>query len=106
MAEISAASAQQSQGVDQITTAVEEMNLVTQRTAASSERSATAAAELKTQAEQLAGLVDEFTLSGTADHAAAAAPRPAVAAALAAARPGAPRPTGGRGACPFTGAVC
>jgi hypothetical protein len=81
------------------------MNLVTQRTAASSERSATAA-ELKTQAGQLAGLVDEFTLSGTADHAAAAAPRPAVAAALAAARPGAPRPTGGRGACPFTGAVC
>ena len=45
MAEIAAASEQQSTGVSQVSTAVEELNQVTQTNAASSEESASAAAE-------------------------------------------------------------
>ena len=77
MAEISAASEQQTLGIGQVNTAVEQMNAVTQQTAATAEESASAAEELTSQATQMAGLVGQFTLSnGGARGSHAAAPRP------------------------------
>src|SRR5690625_171678 len=63
MAEIAAASEQQSQGIVQINQAVEQMNTVTQQTAANSEEAASAAEELASQAEQMHDMVAAFTLS-------------------------------------------
>jgi methyl-accepting chemotaxis protein len=63
MAEIAAASDQQSQGVLQINQAVEQMNTVTQQTAANSEESASAAEELASQAEHMHDLVAAFSLT-------------------------------------------
>jgi len=60
VAEIAAASSEQSQGVDQINKAVSEMNQVTQQVAANSEESASAAEELNAQAEQMKGIVSEL----------------------------------------------
>lgn len=87
MAEIAAASEQQSQGVMQINQAVDQMNTVTQQTAANSEESASAAEELASQAEQMHEMVAAFTLStrvrsrraaaGRADRAWPASGRPA-----------------------------
>jgi methyl-accepting chemotaxis protein len=51
--EISAASQEQSQGIDQINRAVAEMDKVTQSTAASAEESASASEEMNAQAEQM-----------------------------------------------------
>lgn len=58
--EISAASNEQAQGVDQVNTAVAQMDKVTQTNAANAEESASAAEELNAQAEQLRGLVNEL----------------------------------------------
>lgn len=82
MAEIAAASEQQSQGIGQIATAVEEMNGVTQAVAANSEESASASEELSSQAEVMRELVGSFQLSGNgsrgkAKRRAAAASQPA-----------------------------
>ncbi len=63
IAEISAASEEQSKGVDQVNIGVSELNKVTQQNAANSEESASAAEELNSQAEELAGMVGEFRLS-------------------------------------------
>src|SRR5690625_7415959 len=63
MAEIAAASEQQSQGIVQINQAVEQMNTVTQQTAANSEEAASAAEELASQAEQMHDMVAALTLS-------------------------------------------
>ncbi len=63
--EIADASAQQSVGVDQISAAVEQMNLRVQRTAAHSEEAASATVELTGQAETLEHMVGTFTLSAT-----------------------------------------
>ncbi len=63
IAEIAAASTQQSQGVEQINDAVTEMNSVTQETAAGSEEGASTAEELSSQATQLRGLVAGFNLT-------------------------------------------
>ena len=63
MAEIAAASEQQTEGVGQINGAVEEMNTVTQRSAASSEESASSAEELSSQAERMQALAGRFTLT-------------------------------------------
>jgi methyl-accepting chemotaxis protein len=68
MAEIAAASEQQSEGVSQINVAVEEMNGVTQRVAASSEESASTAEELSSQAAMLQALVAAFALTGDPDE--------------------------------------
>ncbi len=68
MAEMAAASEQQTQGISQVNTAVEQMNAVTQQTAANAEESASAAEELTSQATQVRGLVGQFTLS-TETHA-------------------------------------
>ncbi|MBN2711067.1 MAG: methyl-accepting chemotaxis protein [Planctomycetes bacterium] len=53
IAEISAASNEQAQGVDQVNTAVAQMDKVTQQNAANAEESASASEEMSAQAEQL-----------------------------------------------------
>jgi methyl-accepting chemotaxis protein len=63
IAEIAAASQEQSQGIDQVNTAVAQMDKVTQLNAANSEESASAAEELSSQAEELQNMVAQFTLS-------------------------------------------
>jgi methyl-accepting chemotaxis protein len=55
--EIAAASNEQSQGIDQINTAVGQMDQVTQSNAANAEESASASEELSAQAEQLKSIV-------------------------------------------------
>ena len=68
MAEIEAASEQQSQGIGQINTGIEQMNQVTQQNAANSEESASAAEELNSQSEEMRGLVSSFTISNGTAH--------------------------------------
>jgi len=58
--EIAAASAEQSQGIDQVNTAVSQMDKVTQQNAANAEESASASEELSAQAEQMNGIVQEL----------------------------------------------
>ena len=59
-AEAAAASGEQSQGIDQVNTAVSQMDKVTQSNAASAEESASAAEELNAQADTLKGTVQEL----------------------------------------------
>src|SRR5450830_1822276 len=85
MGEISAASNEQSQGVAQVGEAVTQMDQATQQNAALVEQSAAAASGLRTQADALVQAVAVFKLGGHAGshhavaHAAAPAPRPAMA---------------------------
>ena len=58
--EISAATDEQAQGVDQVNTAVAQMDKVTQSNAASAEEAASAAEELSAQAGQLNGMVQDL----------------------------------------------
>jgi methyl-accepting chemotaxis protein len=58
--EIATASEEQAHGVDQINTAVAEMDKVTQQTAANAEESASASEELNAQAMQMRGFVEEL----------------------------------------------
>jgi len=58
--EISVASQEQSQGIDQISTAVNEIDKVTQRNAATSEEAASASSELSSQAAMMLTYVDEL----------------------------------------------
>ncbi|MDL2227109.1 methyl-accepting chemotaxis protein [Deltaproteobacteria bacterium OttesenSCG-928-M10] len=60
LAEVSEASKEQSQGIGQITTAMTEMDKVTQSNAASAEESASAAGQLSLQAGNLLGAVDDL----------------------------------------------
>jgi methyl-accepting chemotaxis protein len=60
VAEISAASNEQSQGIGQVNTAVTEVDKVTQQNAANAEESASASEELSAQAVQLQGMVGEL----------------------------------------------
>ncbi|MDR2591201.1 MAG: methyl-accepting chemotaxis protein [Chitinispirillales bacterium] len=66
IAEIAAASSEQSTGIEQVNVALTQMNKVTQNNAANSEESASAAEELNSQAAELAHLVGSFKLSGSA----------------------------------------
>ena len=75
MAEIAAGAQAQSNGIEQVTQAVTEMDKVTQQNAASAEESSSAASELSGQAEELASMVAAFQLSGQARTNAAVAPR-------------------------------
>jgi signal transduction histidine kinase len=59
--EISAASAEQAQGIDQVNTAVSQMDKVTQQNAANAEESASASQELSTQAEQMKAIVNDLS---------------------------------------------
>jgi methyl-accepting chemotaxis protein len=63
IAEIAAASQEQSQGIDQVNTAVAQMDKVTQQNAANSEESASASEELSSQAEELQSMVAQFKLT-------------------------------------------
>jgi methyl-accepting chemotaxis protein-1 (serine sensor receptor) len=65
VAEISAASGEQSNGVMQIGEAITQMDQVTQQNAALVEQSAAAADSLKHQAQQLVQAVAVFRLSGS-----------------------------------------
>ena len=67
IAEIAAASKEQSQGIDQLNNAVAQMDKVTQQNAANSEESAGSAEELSTQAEELQKVIAQFTLSATGE---------------------------------------
>jgi methyl-accepting chemotaxis protein len=61
VAEISAASQEQAEGVNQINKAVSQMDTVTQQNASSAEQSAAASEELSAQAESLTTIVDEMS---------------------------------------------
>ncbi len=63
MADIAAASEQQTQGIDQVNVIINKMNLVTQQIAANTEESASSAEELSGQAEELKSMVGSFHLS-------------------------------------------
>jgi methyl-accepting chemotaxis protein len=63
MSDMAAASDQQSQGIAQVTVAVEQVNGVTQTAAANSEESASASEELSSQAAVMKSLVGEFALA-------------------------------------------
>ena len=58
--EIAAASKEQSEGIGQVTSAVSQMDQVTQQNAATSEETAAAAEELSSQAESLKDMVNEL----------------------------------------------
>ncbi|MBP9698517.1 MAG: HAMP domain-containing protein [Elusimicrobia bacterium] len=64
MAEIAAASDQQSTGVGQVNTAMEQMNQLTQQNAANSEESASASEELSAQAQEMKAMVNGFKIGG------------------------------------------
>jgi methyl-accepting chemotaxis protein len=64
MSEITAASSEQSAGIEQVNTAVVQMDQVTQQNAALVEEAAAAAAALREQADALAQLVGVFRLHG------------------------------------------
>ncbi|HEX8989549.1 MAG TPA: methyl-accepting chemotaxis protein [Rhodocyclaceae bacterium] len=70
--EITAASQEQSAGVEQVNTAMGQLNQITQQNASSSEELAATAEEMSGQAANLQGLMSFFTVSRTqGDHAAA-----------------------------------
>ncbi len=62
ISEITSATNEQAQGVDQVNTAVAQMDKVTQMNAASAEESASAAEELSAQAGALNHMVDDLTI--------------------------------------------
>ncbi|HEX7384507.1 MAG TPA: methyl-accepting chemotaxis protein [Burkholderiaceae bacterium] len=105
MADISTASQEQSQGIEQINTTVTQMDEVTQQNAALVEEASAAARALAEQADSLSASVDHFRIddgdapfeAGAADHAlapnhASAAPQPARVTRIASRRPTAPPP--------------
>jgi methyl-accepting chemotaxis protein len=85
VAEISAASSEQAQGIGQINTAVTELDKVTQQNAANAEESASASEEMSAQAETMKGMVDELVAivgrSGKAKNADAGSGRAATKSA-------------------------
>ena len=60
VSDISAASSEQAQGIDQVNRAITEMDTVTQKNASSSEESAAAAQQMSAQAEVMKGLTGEL----------------------------------------------
>ncbi|MEG2031953.1 MAG: methyl-accepting chemotaxis protein [Janthinobacterium sp.] len=74
MADITAASQEQSGGIEQINQAITQMDEVTQQNAALVEQAAAAASDMQRQAVQLALLVDSFQLVRTAAPVARRAP--------------------------------
>ena len=75
MGEIMAASQEQSSGIQQVNTAITQMDQVTQQNAALVEEAAAAAESLQDQAAKLAGVVATFRLEGLLSSPAASAPR-------------------------------
>jgi methyl-accepting chemotaxis protein len=68
MAEISAASMEQSKGIEQVNQAITQMDDVTQQNAALVEQAAAAAESMEEQAQELAKLVATFRLEKDAQH--------------------------------------
>jgi len=68
IAEIATASQEQSQGIDQVNSAVAQMDKLTQQNAANSEESASAAEELSSQSEELQSMVAQFQLNGNGQN--------------------------------------
>ncbi len=68
VAEIANASGEQSQGIEQVNTAVSRMDKVTQNNAASAEESAAAAEELNAQSSELRALVEKLGLMVGVTH--------------------------------------
>ncbi|HUN55572.1 MAG TPA: methyl-accepting chemotaxis protein [Smithella sp.] len=64
VAEIAEASDQQDQGINQVTKAVEQLNMLTQQNAANAEESASAAEEMSSQSEEMRSMVAGFKLGG------------------------------------------
>jgi len=80
VAEIATAAREQAQGIEQINTAITQMDQVTQSNSASAEESASAAEELDAQAATLKDMVGKLRqLVGGADTVSVAPPSPAVA---------------------------
>ncbi|SFD37334.1 methyl-accepting chemotaxis protein [Massilia yuzhufengensis] len=77
VAEISAASAEQSSGIGQVNQAIVQMDGVTQQNAALVEEAAAAAESLQQQADTLVALVGEFKIEAAARPQLAARPAPA-----------------------------
>ena len=86
MGEITSASSEQSIGIDQVNTAITQMDQVTQQNAALVEQAAAAAASMQEQATRLADVASSFKLGNEGLHGALTAPAPAPRK-LAAARP-------------------
>jgi methyl-accepting chemotaxis protein len=63
VAEIAAASEQQTLGIDQVNKAIEQVNQVTQSAAANSEEAASSAEEMSSQAEELQAMVSSYQIS-------------------------------------------
>ncbi|MCB2186791.1 MAG: HAMP domain-containing protein [Deltaproteobacteria bacterium] len=72
--EIAAASNEQAQGIRQVNQGLGQVDQVTQQNTANAEEVASAAQELSSQASQLRGMLDRFTLKGGARSTAAAPP--------------------------------
>jgi hypothetical protein len=89
VAEIATASREQSQGIDQVNTAVTQMDKVTQSNAAAAEESASASEELNAQARTLKGAVAELLALVNGSKSAAPAEAPSSEANV---RPGAAQP--------------
>jgi len=68
VSEIAVASQEQSRGIEQVNTAVGEMDKVVQVAAANAEESSSAAEELSSQSEELTGLVGRFQLERDASR--------------------------------------
>jgi predicted transcriptional regulator YheO len=71
VAEISAASEEQSSGIDQVNRAVSQMDQVTQRNAALVEEAAAASKAMEQQTQQLVAAIGFFSLQSTASTVAA-----------------------------------
>ena len=85
--EITSASEEQNIGVDQINTAMGQLNQITQQNAAASEELAATAEEMSSQAENLQRLMGFFDIGGQQARTAKAMAHPAVDAAHAAPKP-------------------
>jgi methyl-accepting chemotaxis protein len=68
MAEIAAASVEQSSGIEEVSTAVSQMDEMTQQNAALVEEAAAAAESLQSQADQLTQRVSQFRLNNDSSH--------------------------------------
>jgi methyl-accepting chemotaxis protein len=77
IAEIAAASTEQTTGIDQVNRAVAQMDQVTQATAAQTEELSSTAQSLAGQAQRLQALVARFRIDDATDHRSAAPPAPA-----------------------------
>jgi methyl-accepting chemotaxis protein len=105
VSEIAAASQEQAQGIDQVNTAVTQMDTVTQKNAANAEESASASEELNAQAETLMDVVNELvnmvggaeSRSGQMRGRPSAKTDPAHRAALPSAKTKAPAPAPAKG---------